>query len=155
MLTIYLPPPSTQNAHHLPPPSTQNAQPRTTLIILCEDGTLRIYVTNNSPSSQFWLQPDFQPTSPLAMLRSAGRKKVRPIQRGVEQPKFPVDFFENCQMLPYTDIDVRLFCLKLLRSHCTLYSNVHTYGNLRVTLLGACSMSVMHAVYCGGGQHTP
>lgn len=112
--------------HLPPPPSTQNAQPRTTLIILCEDGTLRIYVTNNSPSSQFWLQPDFQPTSPLAMLRSAGRKKVRPIQRGVEQPKFPVDFFENCQMLPYTDIDVRLFCLKLLRSHCTLYSNVHT-----------------------------
>ena len=86
--------------------SPQSVQPRTTLIILCEDGTLRIYVTNNSPSSQFWLQSDFQPTSPLAMLRSASRKKVRPIQRGAEQPKFPVDFFESCQMLPYTDIDV-------------------------------------------------
>ena len=64
-------------------------------------------MTNNNSSSQFWLQSDFQPTSPLAMLRSVGRKKARPSQRGVEAPKFPVDFFENCQMLQYTDIDVR------------------------------------------------
>ena len=70
---------------------------RTTLIILCEDGSLRIYVANTSSSTEFWLQSQFQPTSPLAILRTHPCKKGR-LPKKPENPKFPIDFFEHCQL---------------------------------------------------------
>lgn len=90
-----------------PHPSSysQSSQHRTTLIILCEDGSLRIYVANNNANTEYWLQPQFQPTSPLVMLRSRVRKKD-PAVRRVEHPKFPIDFFEHCQQLQYSEIEV-------------------------------------------------
>ena len=70
---------------------------RTTLIILCEDGSLRIYVANTSSSTEFWLQPQFQPTSPLAVLRAHPSKKGQ-VAKKTENLKFPIDFFEHCQL---------------------------------------------------------
>ena len=40
------------------------------------------------------------------MLRSRVRKKG-PVVRRVEHPKFPIDFFEHCQMLQYNEIEVK------------------------------------------------
>lgn len=73
---------------------------RTTLIILCEDGSLRIYVANTSTSTstEYWLQPQFQPTSPLAVLRGHPCKKGGQIAKKQENLKFPIDFFEHCQL---------------------------------------------------------
>ena len=71
---------------------------RTTLIILCEDGSLRIYVANTSSSTEFWLQPQFQPTSPLAVLRVQPGCSKGQVVRKKENLKFPIDFFEHCQL---------------------------------------------------------
>lgn len=78
---------------------------RTTLIILCEDGSLRIYVANTSSSTEFWLQPQFQPTSPLAMLRAHPSKKSLGSKKK-ENLKFPIDFFEHCQLSNDVEVGV-------------------------------------------------
>lgn len=54
-------------------------------------------MANTSSSTEFWLQPQFQPTSPLAVLRSQHSKKG-PVVRKTENLKFPIDFFEDCQL---------------------------------------------------------
>ena len=87
-------------------PSSQSVHQRTTLIILCEDGSLRIYVANNNANTEYWMQPQFKPSSPLAILRGRGRKKEGGGAGWVEKPKFPVDYFEHCQALQFSDIEV-------------------------------------------------
>ena len=34
-------------------------------------------------------------------------RKKGPVVRRVEHPKFPIDFFEHCQMLQYNEIEVK------------------------------------------------
>jgi E3 ubiquitin-protein ligase UBR4 len=88
-----------------PPSSDNTAHHRTTLIILCEDGSLRIYVANNNTNTEFWMQPQFKPTSPLVLLKGRGKRGPRGGGRHSDKPKFPVDFFEHCQALPFNDIE--------------------------------------------------
>ena len=86
--------------------SRQSTHHRTTLIILCEDGSLRIYVANNNTNTEYWMQSQFKPSSPLIILRRKGKRDSRRRASQVEKPKFPIDFFENCQVLQSSDIDV-------------------------------------------------
>ena len=102
---------------------TQSSPHRTTLIILCEDGSLRIYVANNNANTEYWLQPQFQPASPLAILRSKVKKPSQGTRK-IENPKFPVDFFEHCQQMQYTDIEVSCVMSHVLRALC-MCSQVH------------------------------
>ena len=71
----------------------QGSQPRTTFILLCEDGSLRIYLANNNDNNHCWLHPLYQPSryavynvyqllivgycSPLASLKFKARKKSK------------------------------------------------------------------------------
>ena len=48
---------------------------RTTLILLCEDGSLRIY-SANIDSTNYWMSPGLQPQSAISILKPAKRKKT-------------------------------------------------------------------------------
>ncbi|UYV64027.1 UBR4, partial [Cordylochernes scorpioides] len=79
-----------------------NGEPRTTLILLCEDGSLRIFMANPETTS-FWLMPPFQTTSVLPITRSLKKKKTVKSSRTTGVVSFPIDFFEHCTAL--TDIE--------------------------------------------------
>lgn len=68
---------------------------RTTLILLCEDGSLRIYMANQDQTN-YWLTPAFQPASATASSKPSKKKKAAKSGRPVGSVAFPVDFFEHC-----------------------------------------------------------
>ena len=43
---------------------------KTTMILLCDDGSLKIYVAD-SEKTEYWLKPHLQPTSPIMQLKAA------------------------------------------------------------------------------------
>ena len=96
----------------------QNPQSRTTLFLLCEDGSLRVYATNPSDSVQFWLKPQFQPVTPLAYLSLQSSKKCAAVKRQTPL-KFPVDFFEHCQRMQNNEVDVSFICIYTCMCVCT------------------------------------
>ncbi|XP_042908898.2 E3 ubiquitin-protein ligase UBR4 [Parasteatoda tepidariorum] len=67
---------------------------RTTLILLCEDGSLRIYMANQDQTN-YWLTPAFQPVSNTSN-KPSKKKKAAKSGRPVGSVSFPVDFFEHC-----------------------------------------------------------
>lgn len=77
---------------------------RTTLILLCEDGSLRIYMANMEQTGS-WMKLTMQSSS-----SSMSVKTVRTKKKAVKQNKssnsitFPVDFFEHCQ--PMNDVEI-------------------------------------------------
>lgn len=91
---------------------------KTTLILLCEDGSLRIFTANQETTS-FWLSPQVQPlTNQLYSSNlnsksscSTGSNKKSKRKSSHQQkiigpngsPIFPIDFFEHCTMLPDVD----------------------------------------------------
>ncbi|KAJ6631770.1 Protein purity of essence [Pseudolycoriella hygida] len=86
---------------------------RSTLLLLCEDGSLRIFAANPKFTS-FWLSPEVQPVAnqlyqsfqPKSLRRSKKVQKNQPGQGNAAssgQPQFPVDFFEHYTLLH--DID--------------------------------------------------
>ena len=48
---------------------------RTTLILLCEDGSLRIYMANVE-NTGFWMSPSMQPSNAISVLKPSKKKKV-------------------------------------------------------------------------------
>ena len=48
---------------------------RTTLILLCEDGSLKIYMANTE-NTNYWLSPKLQPQQVISELRPPKRKKM-------------------------------------------------------------------------------
>ncbi|KAL9924505.1 E3 ubiquitin-protein ligase-like protein poe [Glossina fuscipes fuscipes] len=88
---------------------------KTTLILLCEDGSLRIF-TAQPDTTSFWLSHQVQPlgnqfyTSSLYSKipsSSTNQKKTKRKSSHQQkstgsngQPIFPIDFFEHCTMLP-------------------------------------------------------
>ena len=75
--------------------ASNSDQQRTTMILLCEDGSLRIYMANTENTS-YWLSPYLQPQSPIAVLKPAKKKKVARSGHTTGSVSFPVDFFEHC-----------------------------------------------------------
>ena len=69
---------------------------KTTLILLCEDGSLKIYMAN-AEATGYWLQPQFQPTGSLAFTRPQKKKKASKLHRSSGLVHFNLDFFEHCQ----------------------------------------------------------
>lgn len=55
--------------------TASNEQQRTTMILLCEDGSLRIYMANVENTS-FWLQPALQPSSGISILKPVRKRKA-------------------------------------------------------------------------------
>lgn len=84
---------------------------KTTLILLCEDGSLRIF-TAQPETTSYWLSPQVQPlenqlySSNLFTKSTTNKKSKRKTtnqQKTIGQngaPIFPIDFFEHCTMLP-------------------------------------------------------
>ncbi|XP_077538894.1 E3 ubiquitin-protein ligase-like protein poe isoform X3 [Haemaphysalis longicornis] len=103
---------------------TSSGEMRTTLILLCEDGSLRIYMASQEQTG-YWLTPAFQPativglcglaTSALSGVGAAGgatgaprpsrrKKSIRGRSGPTTLPvSFPVDFFEHCA--PIQDVE--------------------------------------------------
>lgn len=76
-------------------PASNSDLQRTTMILLCEDGSLRIYMANIE-NTKYWLSPYLQPQSPIAALRPI-KKKVSKSGKPSGSVNFPIDFFEHCQ----------------------------------------------------------
>ena len=54
-----------------------NSDQRTTLILLCEDGSLRIYMANVEQTS-FWMSPSLLPDTTISILKPIKKKKITP-----------------------------------------------------------------------------
>ncbi|RWS17081.1 E3 ubiquitin-protein ligase UBR4-like protein [Dinothrombium tinctorium] len=91
---------------------TSPGEMRTTLILLCEDGSLRIYMA--SQETNYWLRPSINSshlfpgtglgstTSSYKSLRKKKSNKTRP-SLSASNLSAPVDFFEHCT--PLNDIE--------------------------------------------------
>ncbi|MGH0168045.1 UNVERIFIED_CONTAM: hypothetical protein FKN15_073672 [Acipenser sinensis] len=83
--------------------TASNDQQRTTMILLCEDGSLRIYMANVENTS-YWLQPSLQPSSAISIMKPVRKRKAAATTtRTSSLMTFPVDFFEHNQQL--TDVE--------------------------------------------------
>ncbi|MEE6482208.1 hypothetical protein FKM82_013184 [Ascaphus truei] len=83
--------------------TASNDQQRTTMILLCEDGSLRIYMANVENTS-YWLQPSLQPSSTISIMKPVRKRKPAAVMtRASSQVTFPIDFFEHNQQL--TDVE--------------------------------------------------
>ncbi|KAL1020637.1 hypothetical protein UPYG_G00002740 [Umbra pygmaea] len=79
--------------------TASNEQQRTTMILLCEDGSLRIYMANVD-STSYWLQPSLQPSSAISIMKPVRKRKATATTtRTSSLVTFPVDFFEHNQQL--------------------------------------------------------
>lgn len=65
-----------------------NADHRTTLILLCEDGSLRIYMANMEQTG-FWLSPNVQAVSTTTNIKQARKKKTATAQTVKPTGGFP------------------------------------------------------------------
>ncbi|XP_022084216.1 E3 ubiquitin-protein ligase UBR4-like isoform X1 [Acanthaster planci] len=85
--------------------SSSSDQHRTTLILLCEDGSLRIYMANVDQTG-YWMSSQFQATGAISALKPIRKKKVTK-SGSTGRPSgvvtFPIDFFEHCQ--PMNDVE--------------------------------------------------
>uniref|UniRef100_A0A8C5JL81 Ubiquitin protein ligase E3 component n-recognin 4 n=1 Tax=Junco hyemalis TaxID=40217 RepID=A0A8C5JL81_JUNHY len=61
-----------------------NEQQRTTMILLCEDGSLRIYMANVENTS-YWLQPSLQPSSVISIMKPVRKRKAAAISKEQDQ----------------------------------------------------------------------
>ncbi|GAB6031468.1 hypothetical protein CHUAL_009237 [Chamberlinius hualienensis] len=71
---------------------------RTTVILLCEDGSLKIYMTNVE-QTKFWLKPSHHVALPTSSPKSTKKKLISKLARPSGTVAFPVDFFEHCQLI--------------------------------------------------------
>ncbi|XP_077460740.1 E3 ubiquitin-protein ligase UBR4 isoform X2 [Stigmatopora argus] len=79
--------------------TASNEQQRTTMILLCEDGSLRIYMANVDNTS-YWLQPSLQPSCGINIMKPVRKRKAAATTtRTSSLVTFPVDFFEHNQQL--------------------------------------------------------
>ena len=77
---------------------SSNAEHRTTLILLCEDGSLRIYMAAMDQTG-FWMSPSVQPIGPMTIVKQTKKKKTTKTGKPAGSVTFPIDFFEHCQAM--------------------------------------------------------
>ncbi|KAK9874861.1 hypothetical protein WA026_005677 [Henosepilachna vigintioctopunctata] len=75
---------------------------RTTLILLCEDGSLKMYMANMDQTG-FWMSSAIQPTINSGPAKPKKKKTVKS-GKTAGSFTFPVDFFEHCQLL--NDVEI-------------------------------------------------
>ena len=93
---------------HSPSSSTEA---RTTIILLCEDGSLKIYMACAN-ATEFWLSPSV--CHPMAALvnqakpprraKAKSAKAIRASSSGTTTT-FPIDFFEHCSLISNDNIE--------------------------------------------------
>ncbi len=81
--------------------ASSNHEQKTTLILLCEDGSLKIFMANVE-GTNFWLTPITHPMSAIMQSKPPRKKKQRTL-RSSGSVSFPVDFFEHCSQI--TDLE--------------------------------------------------
>ncbi|XP_046612558.1 E3 ubiquitin-protein ligase UBR4 isoform X2 [Neodiprion virginianus] len=77
---------------------SSNAEHRTTLILLCEDGSLRIYMAAMEQTG-FWMSSSVQPISTMTSMKPTRKKKSTKTGKPSSSVSFPIDFFEHCQAM--------------------------------------------------------
>ncbi|KAJ8682718.1 hypothetical protein QAD02_018510 [Eretmocerus hayati] len=77
---------------------SSNAEHRTTLILLCEDGSLRIYMAGMEQTG-FWMSSSVQPVGLTSSLKQTKKKKALKTGKPSGSVLFPIDFFEQCQAM--------------------------------------------------------
>ena len=100
--------------------ATNQAEEKTTMILLCEDGSLKIYMAGVEASG-YWLQPSLQPACALSVAKPNKKKRAAKVHRSAGSLNFPQDFFEHCQNQT-TDIEFGgLDVLQVwFQSHCVI-----------------------------------
>ena len=68
---------------------------KTTMILLCEDGSLKIYMSGQEAAG-YWLQPRLQPVCALSVPKHKKKKPSAKHQKSSGSLNFPLDFFEHC-----------------------------------------------------------
>lgn len=77
---------------------SSNAEHRTTLIILCEDGSLKIYMAGMEHTG-YWMSSTVKPINTIATVKQAKKKKAAKAGKPSGSVSFPIDFFEHCQIM--------------------------------------------------------
>jgi E3 ubiquitin-protein ligase UBR4 len=77
---------------------SSNAEHRTTLILLCEDGSLRIYMAAMEQTG-FWMSSSVQPVGLSSSFKQTKKKKALKSSKPSVSVNFPIDFFEQCQVM--------------------------------------------------------
>ncbi|XP_066587252.1 E3 ubiquitin-protein ligase UBR4 [Prorops nasuta] len=77
---------------------SSNSEQRTTLILLCEDGSLRIYMAAMEQTG-FWMSSTVQPVSNISGSKPIRKKKLNKTGKPSSTVSFPIDFFEHCQAM--------------------------------------------------------
>lgn len=77
---------------------SSNAEHRTTLILLCEDGSLRIYMAAMEQTG-FWMSSSVQPIGLTSSIKQTKKKKALKASKPSSSVNFPIDFFEQCHSM--------------------------------------------------------
>lgn len=77
---------------------SSNAEHRTTLILLCEDGSLRIYMAGMEQTG-YWMSSNVQPIGTITGIKQSRKKKTAKAGKPSGSVTFPIDFFEHCQVM--------------------------------------------------------
>ncbi|CAD6222096.1 GSCOCG00011717001-RA-CDS, partial [Cotesia congregata] len=77
---------------------SSNAEHRTTLILLCEDGSLRIYMAAMEQTG-FWMSSNVQSLGTMSGIKQSRKKKTAKIGKPSGVVSFPIDYFEHCQLM--------------------------------------------------------
>ena len=86
-------------------------EPKTSMVVLCEDGSLRIY-TAKPEKTNYWLP---YLTTGLVMGSIAKSLKKKKSKASADpNVTFPVDFFENCQVITDVEFGGSDFCYKFI-----------------------------------------
>ena len=96
-------------------------EPKTSMIVLCEDGSLRIY-TAKPEKTNYWLP---YLTTGLVMGSIAKSLKKKKSKASADpNVTFPVDFFENCQVI--TDVEFGGSDLLQIYNAAQIKNRLHT-----------------------------
>nr|XP_012152236.1 PREDICTED: protein purity of essence isoform X3 [Megachile rotundata] len=77
---------------------SSNGEHRTTLILLCEDGSLKIHMAGMEQTG-YWMSSMVQPIGALSNVKPARKKKTTKTGKPSGSVTFPIDFFEHCQAM--------------------------------------------------------
>lgn len=89
--------------------TASNDQQRTTMILLCEDGSLRIYMANVENTS-YWLQPSLQPSSSISIMKPVRKRKPAAVSKWLPNPN--ADFLLRCVLGAHRKSNFIAICKK-------------------------------------------
>ncbi|CAG9835872.1 unnamed protein product [Diabrotica balteata] len=97
---------------------------RTTLILLCEDGSLKMYMANMDQTG-FWMSSSIQANITNSSVKPK-KKKVIKSGKTTNSVNFPVDFFEHCTIL--TEVEIGGNDLLQIYNQAQLKNRLNTTG---------------------------